>query len=280
MKPITILTILLMLGIQLNAQLTITGMVLDSTSMEAIPYVNIGIVALAKGTVSDNDGNYTIEANAKDDIVSFSSIGYETFSIRAAALKKESTIKLVSKGYEIEMIEVAAIRFAEEEVILGVKNKKRGRSIGFSNAQLGTEIGAAIEIKKPSYIKSANFVLNHAKGDSLLFRVNIYDLSTGTIGKNLLSKNILIEEQQRKGTITVPLEQYNIILEADVLLSLEWLRNYDEIGNKAITFDTKKSRKLRGVYVKASSNGTFEKLKYVKKVKPCFYLKAKQSKSE
>ena len=262
---------------QIKAQMKIAGDVIDSKTKEAIPYVNIGIVKLSKGTVSDFEGKYELQVDSFDDEVTFSSIGYETLNIKAGLLKNNITITMTSIGYEIEMIEVVATKFEDEDIMLGVKNKKRGHSVGFGNAQLGTEIGAIIEIKKPTYIKSANFVFNHARGDSLLLRINIYEMSEGQIGKNMLTENIFIKEKQRKGAIEVNMEKYNIILKSDVLLTLEWIKNYDENGNKQITFDTKKSKNNRGVYVRYSSNGEFAKLPYKSELKPCFYFIGKQS---
>lgn len=118
--------------------------------------------------------------------------------------------------------------------------------------------------------------MNHAKGNSLLFRINIYQFKDGIIGENLVTQNILIKEKQRKRVISIDLEAYNLILDLDVLLALEWIRDFDEMGNKAITFDTKKGRKQAGVYVKYSSVRSFELMPHQMKLKPCFYFIAKQ----
>lgn len=275
MKLINLLILLIIGSTALQAQINISGQTLDAESGNSIPYVNIGIKAKAKGTVSDYQGNYTLSAD-KGDLITISAIGYKTISIKAQDLEQAPLVQLESKGYELSSVEVEARRFKSEEVMLGLKNKTRGLSIGFGSAQLGTEIGALIEVDEPTYIKSANFVLNHAKGDSLLFRVNIYSYKNGEIGENLLLENVLIKEKQRKGTITVDLSSYNLILDSDVMLSLEWLRNFDEIGNKNITFDTKKSRKLKGVYIKYFSGGTFRKAPFKTKLKPCFYFIGKE----
>ncbi len=270
--------ILLGLVYQVNAQILLKGQVIDSITKEIVIYVNIGIIELSRGTVSNSYGQFNLKANSENDLITFSSIGYESINIRAKDLKNLEVVKLKRKDYEIEIVEIQSKRYKDDEVMLGVKNKERGHSIGFGSAQFGTEIASAIKIDKPTYIKSANFVLNHAQGDSVLFRVNIYEFNEGKIGENLLTANVFIKEKQRKGIISIDLSKYNLILESDVLLSLEWLRNFDETGNKGITFDTKKSKELKGIYVKYSSNGEFQKLTYKKKLKPCFYLLGKQTK--
>lgn len=279
MKQFVLITICLF-GIfdQNAAQPIVSGHVIDKDKEAAIPYVNIGIVELGKGTVSDLQGKYTLQAKSEDNVITFSSIGYETVLWKAKDLLKMDTIHLSAKDYKLEGIEIAAQRFEDEEKIFGAKNDKRGKSIGFGSTQLGTEIGTVIEIKKPTFLKSTNFVLNHAKGDSLIFRVNIYDYSSGQLGNNLLKENVFIKEKQKKGTITLDFEEHNIILQSNILLTLEWIRNFDQTGNKDITFDTKKSRHMRGIYVRYSSNGKISKLPYDTKLKPCFYITGKQSK--
>ncbi len=261
----------------LTAQETIEGKVMDAISKEPIPYVNIGVVNQSKGTVSDLYGNFKLPLNSEAQAISLSSIGYESVQINISEFQDTKVIVLSPKKYDLETVEITSQAFEKEEVIIGVRNKTRGLAIGFGSPQLGSEIGAVLGIKKTTYVKSANFVLNHAKGDSLLFRVNIYDFSDGVIGENLLKENILIQEKQRKGTITVDLEPYGIILKSNVLLSLEWLRDFDELGSKGVTFDTKKSKKERGIYLRNYSNGEMKKFRFKQKHKPCFYLVGKQT---
>lgn len=275
----SLLVILFFIG-QLTAQETIEGVVIDELSKEPIPYVNVGIVNQAKGTVSDLSGNFKLTTNSTAKEISLSSIGYESINIGISDFKDTKVIVLSPKKYDLETVEITASAFEQEEVMIGVRNKTRGMSISFGSPQLGAEIGAVLGIKKTTYVKSANFVLNHAKGDSLLFRMNIYDFSEGKIGENLLTENILIQEKQKKGTITVDLEPYGIVLTSNVLLSLEWLRDFDEIGSKGVTFDTKKSKKERGIYLRGYSNGEMKKFRFKKKLKPCFYLIGKQTITE
>lgn len=276
MKVSIILTLLFCVVHTTFAQVSITGKVIDSASKEPVPYVSIGIKELSKGTVSDGAGKFELNRMAEEAIIIFSSIGYESLEVQSKDLGLEATVELTKKNYDLGLVEVQASRFDGEERIFGLKNEKRGPSIGFGNPQLGTSIGSLIRLDKPTYIKSANFVLNHAKGDSLLFRVNIFSFENDEIGENLLTENVLIREKQRKGTITVDLTDYNLVLESDVILAVEWLKDFDELGSKGVTFDLKKGKKSKGVYLKLFSTGTFSKFPYKKKYGPCFYFVGKQ----
>lgn len=261
------------------SQIFTNGKVIDAHTNQPIPYVNVGIMNSTIGTVSDDMGAFQLKINSAKDEIIFSAIGYETYSILGDKLVDQKNIKLIPRNYQVQEIEIVAQKFEGENEMFGVKNKTRGLSIGFGSRNLGTEIGALIRIKDPTFIKNANFVINHVNGDSLLFRVNIYDYFNGKLGENILKENILINTKQKKGTITVDLTSLNLILENDVLLTLEWIKDDNGKGNSDITFDTKKSRKLRGVHVKKSSIGEFEVMKHINsRLKPCFYLIGKKVK--
>ena len=271
----TILALSMTVGI--FAQDAYKSITIDGKTNEPIPYVNIGIKDASTGTVSDHKGRFVLKMHAPNDVVIFSSIGYETLEAVGSELVAMDVVKMKATDYLIPQIEIKARRFDGDEKMFGVKNEKRGLSVGFGGPQLGTEIGAPIYIDRPTYIKSANFVLNHAKGDSLLFRINIYDYQDGKIGEKVLRENVNIAQKQQKGTITVDLTPYDLVLENSVLLSLEWLRDYDELGSKGVTFDTRKSKDLKGIYVRLVSNRAIEQLPFKRKIKPCFYFMGKQS---
>ena len=277
MKLLKSILVVLLFGNFAFAQIVIEGTILDATTKIPIPYVNIGVLNSSTGTVSNSQGVFQLQLKSIDHQIAFSSIGYERFEINAKDLEQNNTIELVKKDYLIEEIKIEATKFAGEEKRFGVKNKTRGGSISFAGKMLGTEIGTPIKIDRPTYIKSANFVLNHADGDSMSFRVNIYEFKDGKVGENLLKENILIKDKQRRGIITVDMTPYDLILDSNVLLSLEWIENNGEQGNEGITFDTKKSKKPRGIYYRKASLKQFTKIPLVKRrFNTCFYFIGKQ----
>ena len=263
-----------------SAQPIVNGQITDLETKKPIPFVNIGIIKSELGTVSDEKGRFKLKFTDKMDKVTISSIGYQTKEIFVSDLLINGNITLESKQYQIQTVELKSKTFSEQEILLGEKNKKRGASFGFGSTQLGTEFGALIKIDKETYIKSVNFVLNHAKGDSMHFRVNIYPYSPDSIGENLLRENVIIAQKQKKGLLTVDLSSYGLIIDKDVLLSLEWIKDDKGEGNKGMTFDTKKSRRSNGIFLKMTSNAAFKKLADLypraRKYQPCFYFIGKQ----
>ncbi len=63
----------------------VTGKVIDAQSKELIPFANIYFSDKSKGTVSDFEGNFTIETSSGPDSLIVTSVGY---SIKKLAIKK------------------------------------------------------------------------------------------------------------------------------------------------------------------------------------------------
>lgn len=259
------------------SQVTVKGIIINEETKQPLPFVNVGIINTSLGTVSNEKGEFQISSKSEQYTLGLSHIGFQSQEINVSIQNQDLNILLKPSTSIIDEVNIVSTNF-DKELILGVKNEKgRGKSIGFANAQLGTELGALIRVEKETFVKSVNFVLNHAKGDSLLLRVNMYNYEKGEIGDKILQKNLYIKDKQRVGEISMNIEAFEIILDNDILLTLEWLRNFDEGGNKLITFDTKKSKKMKGTFIRNSKTSEFKRLPFNKKLKPCIYLIGKQN---
>src|SRR5882762_11773482 len=76
--------LLVILSSAANSQtLLVKGKVVDETG-SAIPGVNIVIKSTANGTVSDQNGEFTLNVSGDNDVLSFSFIGYATQDISVA----------------------------------------------------------------------------------------------------------------------------------------------------------------------------------------------------
>ena len=76
-----------------SAQNTIlTGLVIDKTSKEPLPFVNIKLKGIALGTVTEGDGQYriTIPKPHENGILVFSYLGYESRELGIQKLKVNS----------------------------------------------------------------------------------------------------------------------------------------------------------------------------------------------
>lgn len=236
--PLMVLLSVLLFG-DLYAQIQFEGKVIDSKARETVPYVNIGIVRLGIGTVSSVEGEFSLSNKAitPGDSVMFSAVGYETNYVLVKDILSGGTVYLTPKIFEFDEITVSAKKLGRSKVY-GHKIKRFGGDLGFVEGEPGDEMAGIIEIKRPTYIESAHFIVNKVCGDSMVYRVNIYDFKDGILGENLLTKNTLISGKQEVGTISVDIADQNIVLENDVLLALEFI----EVDNTYYANDCKGMR--------------------------------------
>lgn len=261
------------------SQNTVSGSIIDAKTKEPIPYVNIGIIKLMKGTVSDDSGVFMLSYKSEKDTVTFSAIGYGAVTRTVAELMENGEVLLSPVLYELEEITVQK-KALEGVTELGYNLRKRGESVGFGSTQLGTEIGGLLEIDRETIIYSAHFTFNNTSKDGLLYRVNIYEMENGKPLKNLIPENVLLETPYEPGTVSVNLSKYNIITEKDVLLSLEWVKavplSEDEIQD--ITFRVDKTRRNPNTWFRSTSFAPFVKFDEFVKYNLGFYITAQQVK--
>jgi len=280
MKKIVITLLLLATSLPwLSAQKVLEGIVIDAETNLGIPFVNIGLVGKDVGTVTDENGQFRLHLKGKSGKIAIFTIGYEKKTFSLNQLKNPVQITLKPKSYNLEAVEIDAKRLGEE-LVLGLKLEKKSNSIGFSTAELGTEIGALIEIDKETLLKTANFRINHAKGDSLLYRVNIYSFQDDEVGENLLTENVIISGAQMRGTYTVDLTPFNLVVDQDVILSLEWIKDDNGKGNIGLSFNSKKAGNRNNVFLKTTSFASFYRLSdymtYAPRLRLSFYFTARQ----
>ena len=104
----------------LNAQdRQVNGFVIDASTEEVMPYVNIAIVGSTYGTVSNQNGEFTIklEIANENDSIAFHYIGYETFYSVISALTDGVIIKMKKEQVNIKEITILANPVTVEELI-------------------------------------------------------------------------------------------------------------------------------------------------------------------
>lgn len=108
MKKQILLLCLALISLCAHAQITVKGIVTSATDNEPLIGATIQIKGSGNGTVTDLNGNYSLINIAKDDILVFSSIGYETQEIRVA---QQNTINVVMKEAQELLDELVVIGY-------------------------------------------------------------------------------------------------------------------------------------------------------------------------
>lgn len=214
----------------------ITGKVIDQSNGQPLSYVNIGVVGKSVGTVSSEDGRFTLEVGDRynQDTLRISMVGYESKDLLVGESRK-----LFADGKEIglkpsatQLNEVVVSSRGLREKVLGNKTTSTKFSAAFSSDVLGNEMGITIKIKKsPTYIKDFNCSIVKNNYGKIKFRLNFYTLNIkGMPDKNILNENIIVETDIEEGVLTVDLTEYNIVVKDDFFVSLEWIEDLGEDG--------------------------------------------------
>ena len=277
---------LLMAGtVSIQAQdhqpITVESVVLDSVSHTPLCYVNIGIANKNIGTVSDVDGKFSLSLpdSLANEQITFSMIGYSNKLLSVNELQKGSgNIFLSPSVIELHPVEIVSKKLKSKKI-----GKSSGVGVTFAVGVLdaGGEIGAVMKIpnKKKSFLKDFNFRITANGTDSAVFRLNLYYVEKDGF-TNILNDNIYFTLQKGvTGDICVDLSPYQIVVDRDILVSIEFL----EIHAEKIEFvENDDNRNFHGdiyiaggfvgpkSYMRPTSQGVWEKVPL--SVSPCFWM--------
>ena len=103
-----LLLLLLMLPLGLLAQNTLKGVVLDGSSKQTLPGVNVLVAGTTNGTTTDFDGNFTLTNIKKGDRIVFSYIGFKDETI---TYENQNTITITLQEDQKELKDVVVIGY-------------------------------------------------------------------------------------------------------------------------------------------------------------------------
>ncbi|MBW1297818.1 carboxypeptidase-like regulatory domain-containing protein, partial [Aquimarina litoralis] len=217
-------------------EITIDAYILDSETKQPIPYVNVGFMNKGIGTVSDHNGHiflqYDEEKVGSKSVFQLSSLGYKTIQLSSQELfkifDKNNTISMEPSSINLEAAAITSEK--RNKKIVGNVYKPNG-SMGYwkDTKSLGAEIGTRIRIShKNTKLHQLQFHVLENSTDSLLVRVNVYESTRKVPGKNILAHNIYHTITNKKGIETVDLSDYNILVDDDIMVSLELVKVFGE----------------------------------------------------
>lgn len=103
---------------------------------------------------------------------------------------------------------------------------------GSSNATFsiikGNQIGIKMNIgSKNHHLETLNFGVENFAADPVKFKVNVYEFNGETPGENLVNNDIISSFPKGKNRIDVDLSAANIIAKGKILVSIEFLGNFN-----------------------------------------------------
>ena len=230
---------LLLLGNTLKAQSLVFGKIIDAEFNEPLPYVNIGIPGAGIGTVSDEQGYYLLEippGNINDSLY-FSMVGFafQSFKIDQIEGSNEKLLNITFKPETTALKEVVVTSRKWEPIAVGNKTDSKLVTTGFTTNQLGNEIAQFVRVKKqrPTLIQKLWLSIAENSIESVILRLNIYLEEEGFPGENILQEPIYLELPNEPQTIEVDLTPYDIYVEDDFFVSIEWI---EDLGVEGLWF--------------------------------------------
>lgn len=221
MRKIVLFVFCCYLSTPLFAQKTISGR-LVSTKGIAIPYVNIGIKDTQTATVSDDEGNFTLQIPviSLSDTLSFSSIGYENRNIAIPELLVSSAVNIVLKEKITSLRQVNIFNRKKQRYRLGRVDKSN--LIFYPSANF--EQGRLLQIKEPVTVLNANIYIPTPLTTDVKVRINFYSLTNDLPGERVVEKSIIRNSLPRKkGWQKFDLSDEHIQLDRDFVVSFEFL---------------------------------------------------------
>jgi hypothetical protein len=249
-RLVTVLFLLLIAsGLQAQS-FVIKGVVRNSTTKSEIPFVNIGIGKRGAATVADSSGAFVLrlrEAERKDTLV-FSAIGFYPLALPVAAVRTGGKTEFLLRPKNLKLKEVkvkaGSSKWKEKKVGYHIDRGSPFRHVfspSDSSAAFasGEEIGCRISLDKyPAYLQSISFGLLGSGNQNITVGIRLYSIKNNLPHEELLPEKVVVHiPAHHTGWITVPIGKYNLNLEEDVAVMIEWLNGPNRLtGNSLMSF--------------------------------------------
>ena len=235
---------------------TISGIIMEKNSNNPVEYVNIGIVGKNIGTVSDQNGKYTLQIASEyhNDTLRFSCIGHHPYSVKISDFinLNNGNVNLEKRVYELTEVVVRPRRISEKR--LGITTKSKLAVGCFADSINGREIGIIIKNKKTVFLKEVNLNIVTCTYDSIFYRINIYKAHNDMQFEDILTKPIYVSssKEEVKDKITIDLRHLYLKIDSDFLVTFEAVKN---LGAGSLCFP---ASLLYKTYIRKTSHGTWE----------------------
>ena len=233
----------LLLNVISYSQNSITGKIQNIENNEPLQYVNIGVFNEKIGTISGDQGLFSLkltESIKPSDTITFSILGFKTEKFLLSALKQKDNIILLEPYFD-ELEEVTLLSYRKQNEIIG-RNKEGGLSVKFFSPfdeniddRLSRELGTILKIENTYKIQDLNFHISLNDFKRVKLRVNFYKLENGLPTDLLNTKDIIIEiEENTLDWVKIDLEPYNLVLDKsleEVAVTFQWIESEKKTEN-------------------------------------------------
>ena len=215
------------------SQITIQGSVVNQSDKKPIAYTNIGIANTGFGTISNEDGSFSLKVptpNLKDTLC-FSGIGFIERNIPIQTFLTQKVVVYLKEHVTL-LKGVTVTSKKEENKTFKLGNRKsRGGTLETDTIYAGSATALLIENKNPFqrellfpvYLQSASIRIFRNNLPSFKMRVRLYsvDSITKSPGEDLLNKSIVLESSMRNGWLTFDLSEFKYLIDKPFFIAFE-----------------------------------------------------------
>ncbi|MCR9249089.1 MAG: DUF4932 domain-containing protein [bacterium] len=236
------------------------GIVTTVKGDEPLPFVHIGIPGKNRGVISTIDGTFEInlENVEPSDSLVFSTIGFQRKAYLISDIATDDlNVTLDEEVFVLEEVKVTS-KASKEVIKIGrAKPSKttRGQN-GLVDYGFGGEYGIRVNNPANGYlVQDINFHMRFNSTDSILFRINIYDIKDGLPQNSLLKKDIFLTSKKgKKWIVSADLSDRRLIIDQDIIVTYEVVRiYYSKKGQNNIFFTYGSGYEEGGMFVRNSS---------------------------
>jgi predicted alpha/beta superfamily hydrolase len=235
-----------------QSQTIIKGNIVDASNNQPLAYVNVGINKKNIGTISRENGEFSIKIPDENlrDTLSFSLVGFQQLDLPVKMLsdKKSVNIKLRERTVELNELTIRENRPIEKK--FGIK--KRGGPIHFTDGMFSQEdifeIGQLIKLGRgPAQIMSANLYISSDTEDSASFRINFYRYDGEKPSDRIIAKSILQKHPVKKGWLRFDVSDHGVVVDGDFIVSVECIPDAEKTDRK-LTYEVKLGGSSKSFY--------------------------------
>lgn len=212
-------------------QKNISGRVVGEADNQPVPYANIGIRNTETGTISDEDGTFSINIPAmyQDRELIFSSIGFE---------KKSILVSSLADGEKLKIVLDERVKKLNEVVISGERVERQshqfgnGRSLLLSGQLYSDTVSAgsamALLVDKSQYpdltfVRKVSLYIAKNKFPSFKVRLRFLKSDNNKPGTDILDEQIIAISDIKKGWLDFTLPAACQIGEDSFYVMFEWI---------------------------------------------------------
>lgn len=199
------------------------GTIVDNSTDEPIPYVNISIIESLYGTSSDDDGTYIllINNNDFDKDIKLSSLGYKDTTMTVSTFYKTNKIRLTPL---VEELEEVVINYRYESILLDIqpyteKDLYGGFGMSTKPWQIGLYFPYQDVYSQSEYIQNISVLLSKELGFKRTvskFRVRLFSVSQDSLPKqDILKESIVVTVLKEQKEVIIDLSEHNIFFPGD-----------------------------------------------------------------